>query len=79
MSCFYRFNIDTHIFIILENIIYVYVCVCERERKGERDKYGEDIKRGIKDKGAPKMAKRLDVITMKGSRVTPKTAGIEST
>lgn len=27
----------------------------------------------------PRMAKRLDVKTMKGSRVTPKTAGIEST
>lgn len=27
----------------------------------------------------PRMAKRLDEKTMKGSRVTPKTAGIEST
>lgn len=27
----------------------------------------------------PKMAKKFDVITMKGSLVTPKTAGIEST
>lgn len=27
----------------------------------------------------PKIAKRLEVKTMKGSRVTPKTAGIEST
>lgn len=36
-------------------------------------------KRGAQDKNAPKMAKRLDVQTMKGSRVTPKTAGMEST
>lgn len=27
----------------------------------------------------PKMAKRLEEKTMKGSRVTPKTAGMEST
>lgn len=30
-------------------------------------------------KNVPKMAKKLDEKTMKGSRVTPKTAGIEST
>lgn len=39
--------------------------------------HGSQIKR--KKQKLPKMAKRLDVKTMKGSRVIPKTAGIEST
>jgi len=35
--------------------------------------------RECKQENLPKMAKRLDVKTTNGSRVTPNTAGIEST
>lgn len=37
------------------------------------------LHRKHRQENSPKMAKRLELKTMNGSRVTPKTAGIEST